>query len=79
MGAWDFLKELLPEVARVVGVEHPQVRYAGRETSASPATGLMADHHAEQARLIDEAFSLELEPLGRIAHRVAIRAERERR
>ena len=75
MGAWDFVKELLPEVARTAGAEHPDVRYAGRETSASPATGLMTDHQAEQARLIDEAFSLELEQVGRIAHR----AKRKRR
>jgi 2-oxoglutarate dehydrogenase E1 component len=79
MGAWDFVKELLLEVARESGCEHPMVRYAGRETSASPATGLLRNHQAEQAQLIDEALRLEVEPMGRIAHRKAIQAEQERR
>jgi 2-oxoglutarate dehydrogenase E1 component len=79
MGAWDFVKELLIEVAREAGCEHPMVRYAGRESSASPATGLLRDHQAEQAELIDKALGLEVQPMGRIAHRMAIEAEQERR
>jgi 2-oxoglutarate dehydrogenase E1 component len=79
MGAWDFVKELLIEVAREAGCEHPVVRYAGRESSASPATGLLRDHQAEQAQLIDEALGLEVQPMGRIAHRTAIGTEQERR
>ena len=77
MGAWDFLKELLTEVAVAAGVKHPELRYAGRESSASPATGLMSDHLLEQACLIDEALSLKLAPSGRIAHREAVHTERQ--
>jgi 2-oxoglutarate dehydrogenase E1 component len=79
MGAWDFLKDLLTEVARTAGADHPEFRYAGRESSASPATGLLADHQAEQARLIDEALSLDLETVGRIAQRIAIHSARKRK
>ncbi len=79
MGAWDFMQDLLPEVARSIGCEHPEPRYAGRETSASPATGLASDHAAEQIRLVDEALSLDVQPMGRLAHRVAISTERERK
>ena len=79
MGAWDFLKDLLFEVAEAAGVERPLIRYAGRESSASPATGLLSDHQREQAALIDEALSLDVEPVGRIAYRSALRSERERK
>jgi 2-oxoglutarate dehydrogenase E1 component len=79
MGAWDFVDDLLLEVALGAGCEHPEVRYAGRETSASPATGSMSDHQAEQARLVDEALRLDLESRGRLAHRITTAAEREKR
>jgi 2-oxoglutarate dehydrogenase E1 component len=69
MGAWDFLKDLLPEIAHQAGCEKPLIRYAGRETSAAPATGLAKDHRAEQARLLDQALSLGIEPQGRLKYR----------
>jgi len=52
MGAWTFVRdrieELLPQ-----GVAF---RYAGRPPAASPATGSMRVHRAEQAALVDDAF-----------------------
>ncbi len=69
MGAWDFLKDLLPEIAREAGCSDPRVRYAGRETSAAPATGLVDHHRREQDQLIDEALELRVEPTGRLAQR----------
>ncbi|HCQ66629.1 MAG TPA: hypothetical protein DIU07_16430 [Rhodobacteraceae bacterium] len=33
-------------------------RYAGRPASASPATGLMSQHKAQQEALIDDALTI---------------------
>ena len=78
MGAWDYLKDLLPEVAAEAGCSDTHVRYAGRETSAAPATGLLKDHRREQSRLIDEALQLGIEPMGRLGHRKRVTRQRKR-
>ena len=52
MGAWSYISPRLDEAGR------GHVRYAGRERSASPATGSKAIHSAEQARLVQQAFSV---------------------
>ncbi len=77
MGAWLHVEDLIEEVAREVGCEHPVVSYAGRISSASPATGFVGDHKAEQARLLDEAFTIGLPRVGRIAARKALSLARE--
>jgi 2-oxoglutarate dehydrogenase E1 component len=55
MGAWSYiaplLRELLPQ-----GVE---LRYVGREASASPAEGSPAFHVIEQSRIISEALKVQ--------------------
>jgi 2-oxoglutarate dehydrogenase E1 component len=52
MGAWTFvrerLEELLPDGARP--------RYVGRRAAASPATGSLRVHRAEQQAILDAAF-----------------------
>ncbi len=54
MGGWTFveprLESLLPQLGRP--------RYAGRDASASPATGSYAIHQLEQAQLVHEALTL---------------------
>jgi 2-oxoglutarate dehydrogenase complex dehydrogenase (E1) component-like enzyme len=50
MGAWTFLRDRLERV----GGRRPV--YAGRAESASPATGIAAQHQAEQAALLDVAL-----------------------
>jgi 2-oxoglutarate dehydrogenase E1 component len=67
MGCWSFVDELLEEIAGEAGFEHPRPRYAGRPTSASPATGLMENHRLEQAQLVDEALTVGLPRVGRLA------------
>jgi len=52
MGAWSYISPRLNEAGR------GNVRYAGRERSASPATGSKAIHSAEQERLVRQAFSV---------------------
>ncbi len=52
-GAWSYI---WPRLERFTS--HMQVRYAGRERSASPATGAKAIHLAEQRRLVEDDFSV---------------------
>ena len=69
MGAWTLVREMLEEVALVAGCEKPRVRYAGRHSAASPATGNHARHVAEQKALVEDALALGRPILGRIAQR----------
>lgn len=58
MGAWTFVE---PEIeASLAGINHkaPRPRYVGRKAAASPATGYLKVHNAEQAKLVDEALTL---------------------
>ena len=71
MGPWDFVTDFIREVAADAGVKDPRLRYAGRPSAGSPATGLMQRHHAEQAALVEDALTVGKEALGRIASRKA--------
>jgi 2-oxoglutarate dehydrogenase E1 component len=55
-GSWFFVEPLLEECLAQAGVAPARARYAGRKASASPATGLMKRHQAEQAALIAHAL-----------------------
>ena len=77
MGGWSFVEDLVEEVAREAGCEHATPRYAGRISSASPATGFIGDHRREQAQLLDEALTVGLPRQGRIAARKAMSAARD--
>ena len=57
-GAWFFVESLIEESAKEAGVSSCRPRYAGRNASASPATGLAKRHAAEQAALVAEALHL---------------------
>jgi 2-oxoglutarate dehydrogenase E1 component len=59
MGAWTYMAPRLEQVLEEVGATHPRPRYVGRPEAASPATGLLHRHLEEQAKLVDEALSLE--------------------
>ncbi len=52
MGAWTFVRERLQDLLRP-GL---RLRYAGRRESASPATGSLRVHRAEQQAILDAAF-----------------------
>jgi len=69
MGAWSFAAPFLEEVAEVAGCANTKVRYAGRPSAASPATGSYQRHNLEQQALVDQALTLGLKPQGRIADR----------
>ncbi len=58
MGAWSFVAPRLQKIANKVAGDHVNLRYAGRDSSASPAAGSKAVHVREQVRLVREAFSV---------------------
>jgi len=70
-GAWSYIGEFIEEVATEIGFERPRPRYAGRRAAASPATGSHKRHLEEQAQLVDEALTVGLPRVGRIAARRA--------
>ena len=55
-GAWLFVEDLLEQCLTEAGFEGMRPQYAGRDSSASPATGLAKRHAAEQAALIAAAL-----------------------
>ncbi|MDB9857297.1 2-oxoglutarate dehydrogenase E1 component [Amylibacter sp.] len=58
-GAWTFVEPNIEWI--LTRIEHKNTRpiYVGRNTSASPATGLASQHKAEQAALVNDALTLE--------------------
>ncbi|MEA3058864.1 MAG: 2-oxoglutarate dehydrogenase component, partial [Sphingomonadales bacterium] len=55
-GAWLFVEDLLEQCLADAGFKGMRPQYAGRDGSASPATGLAKRHAAEQAALIAAAL-----------------------
>jgi 2-oxoglutarate dehydrogenase E1 component len=55
-GAWMFVEDLLEQCLGEAGFNSMRPQYAGRDASASPATGLAKRHAAEQAALIAAAL-----------------------
>jgi len=55
-GAWTFVEDLLVQCLAEAGFAGMRPQYAGRDASASPATGLAKRHAAEQAALIAAAL-----------------------
>jgi 2-oxoglutarate dehydrogenase E1 component len=58
-GAWSFMEPNLEWVLTRIGAKHSRASYAGRPSSASPATGLASAHKQQQAALINEALTKE--------------------
>jgi 2-oxoglutarate dehydrogenase E1 component len=52
MGAWTFMEPRLRNMFK-----RENIKYAGRDASASPAVGSLTRHKREQAQLIKEAFA----------------------
>ncbi|HEX8484833.1 2-oxoglutarate dehydrogenase E1 component [Sphingomonas sp.] len=55
-GYWFFVEPLIEEALAAAGGACKRARYAGRSASASPATGLMKRHQAEQGALVADAL-----------------------
>jgi len=57
MGAWTFVDRRLEDVVGAAGLALGRPVYAGRVEAASPATGLVTRHNAEQAKLVADALT----------------------
>jgi 2-oxoglutarate dehydrogenase E1 component len=55
-GYWSFVEPFIEQCLVDAGVKPQRPRYAGRSAAASPATGLMKRHTAEQGALVAEAL-----------------------
>ena len=55
-GYWFFVEPFIEEALGQAGCVIKRPRYAGRAAAASPATGLMKRHQAEQGALIADAL-----------------------
>jgi len=58
MGAWHFLDRRVEELLANIDVEAERPVYVGRREAASPATGSLGKHNAEQQALISEALTI---------------------
>jgi 2-oxoglutarate dehydrogenase E1 component len=58
-GAWTFVEPNIEWVLTRIKAKHQRPIYAGRVATASPATGLAAQHKAQQAALVAEALNIE--------------------
>ena len=56
MGAWFFVRERLDEMMEEAGCSHQRPIFVGRPDAASPATGQLSRHNAEQQKLVGEAL-----------------------
>jgi 2-oxoglutarate dehydrogenase E1 component len=57
-GAWSFVEPFIEEALKAAKRKVTRPRYAGRNASASPATGLASRHASEQGALISHALGL---------------------
>ena len=57
-GAWTFVEPTLVWLLDRIGGKHVRLRYVGRHTAASPATGIGTRHAREQGALVEEALSV---------------------
>jgi 2-oxoglutarate dehydrogenase E1 component len=58
-GAWSYIEPNLEWVLGRLKAAHGRPRYVGRAAAASPATGLLSQHKAQQAALVNEALTIE--------------------
>ena len=58
MGPWQSINEWIEDMLIQANHKSKRARYIGRPAAASPATGLMKRHTAEQAKLVDDALKV---------------------
>ena len=57
-GAWSFIEPNIEWALTRINATHQRPVYAGRATSASPATGLASQHKAQQEALVNDALTI---------------------
>ncbi len=63
MGAWTFAYPRLMNILDELGGKAGRPVYVGRKASASPATGLLANHQKEQAELVERALTANIDDI----------------
>ncbi|MFZ1415045.1 MAG: 2-oxoglutarate dehydrogenase E1 component [Defluviicoccus sp.] len=63
MGAWMFVLPRLMNILDELKRDQRVPAYAGRKASASPATGLLKIHEAEQRRLVEDALATAIDAI----------------
>ncbi len=56
-GAYSYIEPNLEWVLTRIGAKHTRAVFAGRDASASPATGLASKHKAQQEALVNDALT----------------------
>ncbi|MFT6451079.1 MAG: 2-oxoglutarate dehydrogenase E1 component [Halocynthiibacter sp.] len=57
-GGWTFVEPNIEWVLTRIGSKHTRPIFAGRNASASPATGLASQHKAQQQALVNDALTI---------------------
>ena len=57
MGAWNTARNYIEWTLDHIKAENKQVDYIGREPAASPATGYLKKHLAQQKEIIEKVLS----------------------
>ncbi|MEE2699699.1 MAG: 2-oxoglutarate dehydrogenase E1 component [Pseudomonadota bacterium] len=57
MGSWNFISEPLEKTLKSINAPVTRPEFVGRPASASPATGSMQKHVAQQVKLVDDALT----------------------
>ena len=57
MGAWNTARHYIDRTLEIIRVKGEKVRYAGRNAAASPATGNLNKHLAEQKEILEKVIS----------------------
>ncbi|HAU22721.1 MAG TPA: 2-oxoglutarate dehydrogenase E1 component, partial [Erythrobacter sp.] len=61
-GAWFFVESQIEEALNAAGHGGMRAKYAGRDASASTATGFASKHIEQQQKLVSDALGLEKKP-----------------
>ena len=57
MGAWNTVRNYVDRTLDIIQVKGEKVRYVGRNAAASPATGNLNKHLAEQKEILEKVIS----------------------
>jgi 2-oxoglutarate dehydrogenase E1 component len=57
MGAWNTTRNYIEWVLNHIGAKVQEIKYIGRKPAASPATGYLKKHLAQQKEIIEKVFS----------------------
>ena len=54
MGAWNTVKYYIDRTLEIIKIKGEKVKYIGRNAAASPATGILNKHLAEQKEILEK-------------------------